>query len=189
MTARARHDDAKLKELIVYIAERSADDAYFGAVKLNKILFYSDFLAYGHFGESITGQPYFRLPLGPAPRRLLPVKSEMLEGGDIVETQVQRYVYHQKRIVPLRAANLETFRAEELDLVHEVIEALSSYSADMATALSHNFIGWQLVADGEEIPYQTIFLTDEVPDEEHMEQYRKLGLEHGWAAEREVAAV
>jgi hypothetical protein len=188
MTAKVRPNDAKLKELILYIAERSADDAFFGAVKLNKILFYSDFFAYGHFGRPITGQPYFRLPHGPAPRRLLPVKEEMIRAGDIVESPVQRYVYQQKRIVPLRSANLESFTAEELELVQEVIDALRSHTAEMASQLSHDFIGWKLVEDGEEIPYETVFLSDTVPDDEHLERYRRLAIERGWAEPEPVAA-
>jgi len=36
-------DERKFKELILYVADKCSDDPDFGAVKLNKILFYSDF--------------------------------------------------------------------------------------------------------------------------------------------------
>jgi hypothetical protein len=55
------------------IATRSEGDEPFGAVKLNKLLFYADFFAYVKFGECITGQEYQKLAQGPAPRRMLPV--------------------------------------------------------------------------------------------------------------------
>src|SRR5687767_3702503 len=75
-------DDSKLAELILFIAHRSECDERFGAVKLNKLLFFSDFLAYGRLGSSITGQDYQKLQHGPAPRKLLPVVREMEESGD-----------------------------------------------------------------------------------------------------------
>ncbi len=181
MQATARPNDAKMKELILYIAERSADDGSFGAIKLNKILFYSDFLAYAHFGEAITGHPYFRLPLGPAPRRLVPIQREMEQAEDIVLTNVQRYTHRQKRTVPLRSANVSSFKPEELDLVQEVIDALRSRNAAEASDLSHTFLGWELVADQEDIPYSTIFLSRDVPDVEHVEHYREMAVERGWA--------
>jgi hypothetical protein len=161
--------DAKMKELILYIAERSADDAFFGAIKLNKILFYSDFLAYGHFGESITGQAYFRMPLGPGPRRLVPIQEEMIENEDIVLQSVERYTFRQKRVVPLRPANLEMFQPDQLELVQEVIELFRNKSAMEASDLSHTFLGWELVNDFEDIPYSTVFLSRDKPD---VEKYR-----------------
>jgi hypothetical protein len=182
MTDKVRPNDAKLKELILYVAERSADDAYFGATKLNKILFYSDFLAYAHFGESITGHPYFRLPHGPGPRRLVPIQNEMLEAQDIVLANVQRYAFRQKRIVPLRPAELESFTPDQLDLVQEVIELFRSKSAIEASELSHGFLGWELVEPFEDIPYPTVFLSRETPDAERLDRYRARAVDCGWIA-------
>ena len=64
----------RFRELIVYISQRSAEDPHFGAVKLNKILYHSDFRAYERFGVPLTGVCYFRLKAGPAPKALLPVR-------------------------------------------------------------------------------------------------------------------
>lgn len=68
-----------LKELIVYIANKLALHPKFGATKLNKILFYSDFIAYAKLGKSITGEKYQKLPLGPAPKYLLPVRKKWIQ--------------------------------------------------------------------------------------------------------------
>lgn len=53
---------------MLYIAKRSLTDPYFGYVKLNKILFYADFVAYGELGKPITGATYIRNLYGPTPR-------------------------------------------------------------------------------------------------------------------------
>ena len=46
-----KFNEGKFRELILYVARRSEDDKYFGAVKLNKILYFSDFNAYRELGN------------------------------------------------------------------------------------------------------------------------------------------
>ena len=55
-------NEQKFKELVIYIAGRCESDPYFGAVKLNKLLFFSDFFAYAKLGNPITGAEYMKLP-------------------------------------------------------------------------------------------------------------------------------
>ena len=55
---RDAYDAKKFCELVLYIAKRSEDDPRFCAVKLNKIMYYSDFGAYRRLGQSITGANY-----------------------------------------------------------------------------------------------------------------------------------
>jgi len=82
---RQQGDDEKLRELIIYVSMLSQQDRNFGATKLNKLLFYTDFLAYQRFGTAITGQEYQALPQGPAPKRLKPIIERMKVAGDIKE--------------------------------------------------------------------------------------------------------
>ena len=46
--------DERLGELILYVASKCTEDQLFGATKLNKILWRSDFRAYAKHGEPIT---------------------------------------------------------------------------------------------------------------------------------------
>jgi hypothetical protein len=145
--------DKKLKELVLYIAGKSQGDETFGAIKLNKLLFYADFLAYLNFGKPITHQDYFRLPKGPAPRRFVPVWEQMLAGGDIVIKSKEYFGFPQNRIVPLRKANLSLFDPDEIDLVDRVIEIHRGKTASEISDESHGFMGWALARDQETIPY------------------------------------
>ena len=115
--ARIVANDRKFKELILYVAEHCAGDVAFGATKLNKILYYADFLAYGDFGQPITGQPYFRLPKGPGPRYLKPIQAEMVKDGEIELLTATRYAFQQIRTIPRRKADLSLFSAEEVALL------------------------------------------------------------------------
>lgn len=68
-----RLNKEKFRELILYVANMSRNDPDFGAVKLNKILYYADFRAYRELGRPISGAAYRKLSEGPAPRQLLRV--------------------------------------------------------------------------------------------------------------------
>src|SRR6266436_3959963 len=120
-----KQDTEKFKELILYICEKSATDPNFGATKLNKVLFLSDFWAYGNLGKPITGVEYMKLPFGPAPRPLVPIRKEMQENGDLaIQETTLDPTMARKRPVNLRAADLSRFSAEEIAIVDQVLELL-----------------------------------------------------------------
>ena len=75
-------DEVKFRELLVYIANKCENDIYFGATKLNKILFYSDFICYYMHGKPITGAEYKALQRGPVPTILKRIREQM-HGIDI----------------------------------------------------------------------------------------------------------
>src|ERR1700733_4521543 len=61
----AEFNRSKFKELVLYLSQRSAGDEGFGAVKLNKLLYRSDFEAYRLLGRPITGETYIKQEFGP----------------------------------------------------------------------------------------------------------------------------
>ncbi|MBV8201003.1 MAG: SocA family protein, partial [Acidobacteria bacterium] len=138
----------------------SEGDSTFGATKLNKILFFCDFLAYRRYGQSITGQRYFKLPQGPAPRALVPVVKELIAEGSCIQVQRQHFGYRQETIFASRDANLDEFSAAEIALTDFVLRELRGNSASEVSDLSHQFIGWQLAGDREDIPFEAVFLGD-----------------------------
>ncbi len=149
-----QRSDEKLQELVLFIASRSANDGNFGSTKLNKLLFFADFLAYVKLGMPITGQIYQKLPNGPAPRRMLPVLKNMDASRTLAIQECDRFGKTQKVPIALREANLEQFSADEIAVVTEVIDRLRSKNAKEISDLSHRFAGWKLAADGEDIPYE-----------------------------------
>lgn len=171
----------RLRELILYIADKCADDKYFGAVKLNKILWHADMHAYAHYGVPVTGLEYMRLDHGPAPRRLLPVKEAMLEKGEIVEQPRQLGRRTQKRIIPLREPNLEIFSGKDIAAVDAVIEFLWDKTADDVSEMSH-WRAWRITPPGELIPYEAAFLSDEGITEYDKIRAAELIGKYGWDA-------
>lgn len=154
----------KLKELILYISEKCQFRPNFGATMLNKILFFSDFMAYAKFKESITGEDYFKLPYGPAPKYLLEAQESLLKEDLIIIQQRETINGIQKRTIPTgREANLSIFRPEFISIVDEVIEAIKDENAESVSGLSHKFYGWQIAKEREVIPYSSIFLVEPRP--------------------------
>ena len=173
--------DARLGELVLYVSAKCADDARFGATKLNKILWWSDMLAFGEHGEPITGAEYQRLRWGPAPRRLLPVQQALIAHGDAAVSKAKAFRgYTQSRLVPLRDPDLSTFTAEQIALVDSVIARVWKATATGVSQLSHGK-AWRIAEDGADIPYEAVFLSDEDPDQDDIEWARQVAAEHQWA--------
>jgi hypothetical protein len=169
----------RLRELILYIARCCENDPTFGATKLNKILYYADFLSYGEYGESITGAQYMKLSQGPVPVQLIPVREKMVKDHDIVLRKEPFYEQVQHRIIPLREPDLSLFKARDIAWVDKVIAAFSGHTARDLSNLSHNHV-WRIARDGEVIPYQAILLDETEVTTTDMAEAKKLIKKHGW---------
>lgn len=151
-------DQEKLGELLLYVAGRLDDDPAGGATKLNKVLFFAEFSHIRTYGFPITGEPYQRLPQGPAPRHLIPVRERLIADGAAALRPVKYFGRTQHRLVPRRDPDMSKFSSSEIEIVDQVIAAFRGKSAAEVSRISHEEIGWQLVDDGEDIPFATAFL-------------------------------
>jgi hypothetical protein len=176
---RIQFDSGKFKELLVYVASKCSDFPRFGSTKLNKILYYSDFLAFGYSRKPITGATYQHLKWGPAPRQFLPVVQELILNKEAI-VEVRGWLKKQKRLVPLRKPNLELFSGTEIALVDSVIDSLRDHTAEEASDVSHMEAGWKCVAEGEDIPYTTVFVSHDSPTADDIRWAQEFAAEHGW---------
>lgn len=168
---------------MLYAAEKSASDDRFGATKLNKILFFSDFLFYGLAGSPITGATYQKLVNGPAPVQLKPTAREIENEGAGIFVKRLAFNYTQTVLVPKRQANRSLFTAEEIALVDEVIRDLAPRNARETSDLSHmRSVAWQLAEVGETIPYETVFLSARAATRADIERGQELARKHGWTS-------
>jgi hypothetical protein len=181
MPATITANEQKFKELIIYVASKCQTDASFGAIKLNKILFHADFLAYGSLGTPITGMEYMKLEHGPAPRLLAPIRADMQKDHDIVVVNATRFGFQQDRVVPLREPNLSLFSAEEIALVDSAIQSFWGVTATDLSEVTHGYRGWLMANRLKEIiPYQAVFLSDEPPTAYEIQHAHELIREHEW---------
>ena len=136
-------DDSKMIELILHVATQCAEDSRFGAVKLNKILFYADFLSYLKRGKSITSQVYFAIKEGPAPQQMLPITEKMQAEGIFAFQSIDVGLPHpKKKPIALRPPNYKKLEAEDIAITNEVIEKFQSKNGTELSELSHKFAGY-----------------------------------------------
>lgn len=178
--AEFRQDEGKLAELILYISQKCADDPCFGATKLNKILYFADFLHYGNYGRPITGVEYQKLPYGPAPRRLVPVRDRLISNGELgIQPAVLRNGGIQKKPVNLREPNLSIFSGSEIAQVDSVIQCFASADTDTISEVSHKMVGWQVVEENEVIPYSTVFISNPKLSPDEITRGQAVAARHG----------
>lgn len=171
--------DRRLAELILYLAEKCERDPSFGATKLNKILAFADFSAYFKTGKPITGAEYMRLPQGPVPRRLRPVRDTLEADHAIAMRVVSVGKYQQQRVVPLRSPDLSIFTAAEIAAVDEIVDIFWNHTAKDVSEFSHG-IAWQVAGDKSSIPYEAAFLSDEPLTDYDRVRTAELASERGW---------
>ena len=148
------YDETKFTELLLHVVEQLAGDRAGGATKLNKVLFFADFAHVRRHGTPITGAEYQKLPQGPVPRRLKPVRDALVAGGAARVEREEFLGYELHRLVPLRPADLTVFAPAELETIDQVLADLDGLNARQVTDLSHEEAGWRLVDEGEVIPYE-----------------------------------
>lgn len=156
----------KLKKLTHYICDRCNDPTTLGATKLNKILWYSDRLAFLWLGKPITNETYIKKQFGPVPKHIDEVVSFLEDEGDLVEKWV-RDIYPRREYISLKEPDISVFSAEEISLVDGLIDKICNHhTATSISNASHGKI-WELASIGEDIPHATIF-ADELGDiDEH----------------------
>jgi hypothetical protein len=102
----------------------------------------------------ITGAEYQKLPQGPAPRRLKPVRDALVSSGAATVAREEFLGYELHRLVPVRSADTTVFTAVELDTIEQVLADLDGLNARQVSDLSHEEAGWRLVDEGDVIPYE-----------------------------------
>ncbi len=163
--------EKRLAELVLYVAERLRDDPTGGATKLNKVLYFAEFAHVRAHGRPITGVAYQKLPKGPAPRRLPPVREWLIQSGAAVITADQYFGYRMHRLIPMRRADLTLFDDTEVEMVDQVVEALRGMSAGRVSEMSHEDAGWRMADEGEDIPFEAAYLPRKVTVSDGVRNY------------------
>lgn len=154
--------ETKLKELILYVARRCELHEFFGTIKLNKILLYSDWNAYLQRGRGVTGVPYVKDQFGPVPQGIKTLVKKMESDKDaIVLTRVMpgdQKVQH--RVVATREPNLDIFDPADVATVDEIIDWIRPMTARRISNLTHRCVGWKSAKYDDVIPYSAALIPD-----------------------------
>ena len=171
----------RLKEVILYVAQRSAEMRFFGAIKLNKILWRADFRSFYERGQPVTGRQYQRLELGPAPVEMTPVLNEMLREGLIrIELRMQADL-PEKRTIALSNPVLRFFSDEDCEFLDESVRHYWDMTGSETSDQSHG-VAWKIRHDGDPIPYEASYLSDQPLGGKSKQRFLELALANGWTS-------
>lgn len=153
----APQSTARLKNLLLYIIEQMGEVFQ---TKMNKVLFYIDFLSYRESGMAISGLAYNAIEFGPVPLRWDRVYSAF---DEIVP---ESRLVHEQESTALTAsaeADMTSFTDQERAIIDTVCTKMKGLSAHDISELSHNEPAWQRYLHQEEtIPYEEAFSLVEV---------------------------
>ena len=133
----APQSTARLRSLLVYVLGKMRDTFQ---TKMNKVLFYIDFLSYRERGMAISGLAYQAIEFGPVPLRW----DRVYSGFDEVVPQ-SKMVKDQECTVLTTDVKADTslFSKEELEIIDTVCEKLAGVSAKKIVEMSHRESAWK----------------------------------------------
>ena len=147
----------KMKRLVHYICWKCENPSILGSTKLNKVLWFSDVLAYLNWGRSITGETYIKRQFGPVPKHILPILDELRDEQAIVIRDSAYYGNPKRDFIALSKPDLGEFSPDEISLIDSTIERVCRrHTAKSISEITHDDI-WKMAALGEEIPVSAMF--------------------------------
>ncbi|MCK5131958.1 MAG: DUF4065 domain-containing protein [Candidatus Sabulitectum sp.] len=143
-------------------------EKYFGAVeffcskggvlktKLNKLLFYADFVHYKNNQVSITGSRYAALPYGPVPNDYKKLLAVLEEDLSIIETREVIFPgdYVGEKHVALSTTNIDSLSELELSTLETIDTFFNGMNSTEIADFSHKEKGWKETGRAELISYK-----------------------------------
>ncbi|GAL68324.1 type II toxin-antitoxin system antitoxin SocA domain-containing protein [Jejuia pallidilutea] len=131
----------KLVEMVVFFTERVKATP----TKMNKLLFYADFLNYKLTGVSISGTRYFAHTHGPVPEKFRTL-FDYLANEQMVDLISVQYpsglVGEEFAKNPNKTFENTLFKASELDILNSIATKFEKHNASEIRALSHEEKAW-----------------------------------------------
>ncbi len=142
----------KLIQMVLFFASTCR----LNKTKLNKLLFYADFLHFKEHGKAISHIPYVKLPYGPAPESYNAILG-ILEDSKVIGIQGvvlngERGVI-EERIEAKQPLKTNLFSDSELAVIKKVAFQLGDKTGAELSEISHQEPFFSEIEVGDQIPY------------------------------------
>jgi len=145
-------DMAKMMNMILFITE-SLDGVF--VTKINKLLWYMDFLYFKESSVSISGSRYIRLPYGPIPEGYDLIIGVMMNEKLLEKEEI---TFEKGRVgVKLKALfsyDTNCFSDTELRVMNFIIDHFKDYTCGQISEYSHKEKPYEKTAENEKISYE-----------------------------------
>jgi transcriptional regulator with XRE-family HTH domain len=156
-----RLDFQKMQNIILYILNKCGSKANFGKTVLNRMLYFSDFDFYEIYEEHLTGSVYKKLPYGPVPESIDNILSFMIDKEMIIRIDTDYGSDSKQRYIAVEKADLRGLRAHEIEVIDNVINKYSDWTANKISDYSHRDMPWLASDEGEIIDYELAFYRED----------------------------
>lgn len=130
--------------------------------KLNKLLFYADFLHYKLSSTSITGTQYAHIPFGPAPDNYDLYMPTFIRNGYLKTEEIQYTEYSGEQYTSIIEPNLNCFSDPELRDLVTVKDFFKDFGASRISKFSHKEKGYVETEVGKMITYKYARLLSDI---------------------------
>jgi len=138
----------RLENMVLFFSENGV-----WKTKLNKLLWYSDFVAFRRNTCSISGLAYQREVHGPVPFRFFTMLDALGEENLIDTEEIDVGTYGVIKITAKRKADLSIFSASEIDVLMYVSHYFSTMTSTAISNKSHDERAWIETPQGDLISY------------------------------------
>lgn len=143
-----RFDIGKLFNAVLYFSKDGVIKT-----KLNKLLFYADFMYFKDYTVSITGAQYARVPFGPAPNNYDLYYPVLVRQGAINIEEVEYPEYSGEKYIAIKEPDISVFSEGELRVLATVKERFKDCTASEVSMYSHQEKGYEETQTGKLISY------------------------------------
>ncbi len=147
----------KFKEVLLYILNKVGAKENIGETVIYKLLYFIDFDFYEKYEEQLVGATYIKNKYGPTPVEFVKIVEKMIDGKEIEKVKSEYFSFPQTKYLPRRKPDLTKLKANEIEVIEDVLNRLSDMNASQISAYSHNDVPWMTTQDGEAIEYESVF--------------------------------
>ncbi len=154
-----------LMHYVVYLSEKT--DGLFGAIKLNKILWFCDRFTFRKNYQTISTLSYYiRRENGPMIPDFYPLIKKMEEQGLIKVEKKFTHTFKTTNYQTLQKPDFNNFTDDDKNIIEEVADAIiTNYNAEEISDLSHD-ICWRAFDNEDQIPIGMVLLENRHSTEE-----------------------
>jgi uncharacterized phage-associated protein len=148
----------KYQEAILYLCQKLGGEIR-GKKKLAKLLYFADFDYYEKNGQSITGDVYKALPMGPFPTALEQITHSMEKEGDLKIESVEEFGPQYIPTEIYRCLTTATTRLtdDEKQMLDRIVKKYGALSGKQLEDLSHQEAPYVATEVPKEIPYELAY--------------------------------
>jgi Protein of unknown function (DUF4065) len=150
-------DRSKLKAAILRICKACGPEKL-GAVKLHKVLYFTDMISYAQSGLAVTGASYCKRPFGPTCVNLLPMLRDMQVAGELQVRDVEFYGHSKKEYLALAEETPGVLSSPEQVLLDGVVDFVCNQNTAQSISDYSHQLPWEMAEFGEEIGYDTALM-------------------------------